>query len=346
MPTIPAIEWNLASLWNEVAYREERPLVARDYIYASELGMPFIDRFLKMKATPYTNPPNSRSQRKFLAGHIWEYTVKQILVACGVYNYEEVKADANPYPNMLPVHGRLDFICGGHVDGELAFNNISKLSLPDFLFKIAERIIDALDGKTLEEKILELKAISTFAFDRVEKIKCALPQHGLQGYHYQKTKGITAEVAYICKDDCRMLQFGVDVLKTEEVYRDDIEQMTHYFTKNEKPAPAPLARFDPLTGKFAKNLQVEYSPYLTMVYGFATPDDYRASVAYIDKWNRTLSRFVQAETGCKTPTGKAITITPKNKEARAEIEAGGYNLDELIKIKIDLGVSEIEEETD
>lgn len=342
----PSIEWNVASLWNEVAYKEDRPLKARDYIYASELGYPYIDRFLKMKAIPYTNPPNARSQRKFLAGNIWENTVRQILIACGVFQYEEVKVDATPYADCLSVHGRLDFHCGGYIDGTLASIKVTELNLPDFLFTIAGRIIEALDGKTLEEKILELKAISTFAMDKIEKMRAPLPQHSLQGYHYQRNKGIQADVAYICKDDCRMQQFGVDAEMVEPIYKDDIEQMTHYFTKDEKPAPAPLARFDPLIGKFSKNLQVEYSPYLTMIYGFATPEDYRDSVKFVDKWNRTLSRFVLAETGAKTPTGKPISITPKNKESRAEIEAGGYNLDDLIQIRIELGAVEAEEETE
>src|SRR5260221_285194 len=117
---IKPTNWNLAQLWNEVAYKDNRPLQKRDYIYASEIGAPYIDRFYKMKAIPYTNPPNNRSLRKFLAGNIWEHIVRQILVACGVYKHEEVKIDAIPYEGMLSVHGRLDFKAGGYVDEQLA----------------------------------------------------------------------------------------------------------------------------------------------------------------------------------------------------------------------------------
>lgn len=337
-------QWNLAQLWNEVAHKDNRPMQKRDYIYASEIGYPYVDRFLKMKATPYTNPPNNRSLRKFLAGNIWEHVVKQILVACGVYRHEEVKIDATPYVDCLSVHGRLDFIAGGYIDELMAMQKVAELEIPDFLFKIAERIINALGGGHLEEKILELKAVSTFAMDMVERRGAAIPNHTLQAYHYQKNGKYKSEVCYVCKDDCRMAQFAINVKETEPLYKEDIEQMTLYFKKGKRPPLAPLATFDYSMGKFSKNLGVEYSPYLTMLYGFETPDAYRDSIKFVEKWNRALNRFVLAETGAKTPTGKLITITPKNLEVKKEITKAGYKFDTLLQTKIELGVVAEEEE--
>lgn len=333
------LTWSLSQLWNEVAYKENRELQKRDYVYASEIGMPFYDRYLKMKAVTYTNPPNNRSLRKFLAGNIWEYTVKQILVACGVLKHDEIKIDAEPYKDCLAVHGRCDFIAGGYIDAEMAMINVSKLQLPDYLLVIAEKIIASLGGKTLQEIILELKSVSTFAMDKVERMGEPMPNHTLQGYHYQKNGKITANVAYICKDDCRMAQFGIVEAHTEPLYRKDLEQMTFHFSKKKPPPLAPLVSFDNVFGKFVKNLYVEYSPYLNH-YGFEDPDDYRKNVSYIDKWNRAMNRFVLAETGKTTPTGKPITITPKNKEMQAEIVKAGHNFNELLQIKIDLGADE------
>jgi len=338
-----AIWWSLSQLWNEVAYKENKELQKRDYVYASEIGMPFYDRYLKMKATPYTNPPNNRSLRKFLAGNIWEHTVKQILVACGVLKHDEIKIDATPYSDCLDVHGRCDFIAGGYIDAELATINVEKLQLPDYLVVVSEKIIEALGGKTLEEIILELKSVSTFAMDKVERMGEAMPNHTLQGYHYQKNGKIPANVAYICKDDCRMAQFGIVEAHTEPLYRKDLEQMTFHFSKKKPPPLAPLVSFDTVFGKFVKNLYVEYSPYLSH-YGFEDPDDYRKNVSYIEKWNRALNRFVLAETGKTTPTGKPIVITAKNKEMQAEIIKAGHNFSELLQLKIDLGADEEVEE--
>jgi len=338
--------WNLAGIWNDAAMKENRELKKRDYIYASEIGMPLCDRWLKMKAVPYTNPPNNRSLRKFLAGNIWEHTTKQILIACGVYRREEVKIDAQPYSGLLEVHGRCDFIAGGYIDQELAMIRVRELNLPDFLFVVAEKIISALHGRYLAEKILELKAVSTFAMDKVERVGAPMPNHTLQGYHYQKNSNdkIQAAVSYICKDDCRMAQYDVNGEVTEPLYKGDIERMTEAFKKKKCPMPEPLCVFDVSVGKFSKNLGVEYSPYLTHLYGFKDPDEYRNNVSFIDKWNRTLTRMALIESGAKTPTGKPITITTKNIECKQEINKSGFRFDECLEMKIKLGVQDDTEE--
>jgi hypothetical protein len=134
---------------------------------------------------------------------VWEHTVKQILIACGVFKQDELKIDATPYDDCLSVHGRCDFIAGGFIEAELAYLNIKELHLPDYMVAIADKIVDALAGKVLSEKILELKSVSTFAFDKVERMGEPMPNHSLQGYHYQKNGKIPADVCYICKDDCR-----------------------------------------------------------------------------------------------------------------------------------------------
>lgn len=337
------IIWNLASIWNGAAIKENRPLQERDYIYASEIGMPFYDRYLKMKAIPFTNPPNNRSLRKFLAGNIWEHVTKQILVACGVYRHEEVKIDTAPYADCLWVHGRCDFIAGGYIDGEMAAIKVTNLNLPDYLVKVADKIIAELKGKTLAERIMELKAVSTFAMDKVERMGAAIPNHTMQAYHYQKNGNIQAAISYICKDDCRMAQFDVNAADTEPLYRGDLELMTYYYKNKKTPPFAPLSTFDTTVGKFSKNLGVEYSPYLSH-YGFNTPDEYRESVSFIDKWNRCLSRYVQAEMGGTTPTGKPIVITSKNNDIKVEIEKAGYKMKGLIRCKIELGNISDEEE--
>lgn len=336
------INWGLAQIWNEAAVKENRPLQERDYVYASEIGMPFYDRILKMKAVPYTNPPNNRSLRKFLAGNIWEFTAKHILIACGVYHNEEVKVDGKPYADCLDVHGRCDFIAGGFIDADIAMNRLSEMNFPDYLSVIGKKIIEYLAGKELQKKILELKAVSTFAMDKVERMGEAMPNHTLQGYHYQKNAGIPADVAYICKDDCRMAQFSIVEEHTEPIYHDDLTKITYYWKKKKEPPKDPLIKFDEVFGKFSKNLGVEYSPYLSH-YGFNNPDEYRDSVKHCDKWNRALNRFVLAETGGKTPTGKAIAITPKNKEMKEEIIKAGYNFTDILECKIRLGADAEEE---
>jgi hypothetical protein len=219
---IKPIPWKLAGIWNAAAMKDSRPLKARNYIYASELGQPLYDRYLKMKAVPFTNPPNDRSRRKFLAGNLFEFITKQILVATGIYHQEEIKIDEQPYPKGLEVHGRCDFVAGGLINQAVALERLDLLVLPDYLQELGKKLIEEFSGKDLERIILELKAVSSFAFDRVLAINRALPNNSLQGYHYQRNGNLRAEVSYLCKDDMRMAQFGLNPDEIEPLYEDDI----------------------------------------------------------------------------------------------------------------------------
>lgn len=339
-----AENWSLSEIWNEAALKEDRPMKKRNYVYATEIGGAMYDRFLKMTAVPYTNPPTNRSMRKFLAGNIWEHTVKQILISSGVYKRDEIKVDAVPYDDCLPVHGRLDFIAGGLIDGDEAFKRLAALALPDYLFNVGKKIIESLEGKELMEKIIELKSCSTFAMDKVDKLNAPILQHTLQGTHYEKNAHMPADIVYICKDDCRMAQFSIDLAVSEPLYREDLLKITEIMQKGKKPPLEPLTKFDTMLGKFTRNLHVEYSPYLSH-YGFDTPEDYHAVMKHVDPWNRVLNRLVLAESGATTATGKPINITPKNKELMAEIEKAGYCVQDIIELKIKLGGVE-EEETE
>lgn len=337
-----ATNWTLADIWNEAAQKEDKPLKKRNYVYASEIGGAFYDRFLKMAGVPYTNPPTQRSRRKFLAGNIWEHTVKQLLIASGVYKHDEIKVDAVPYYDCLAVHGRLDFIAGGYIDADIAFKHLADLNLPDFLFDVGKKIIEALEGQDLEKKIIELKSVSTFAMDKVDKMNAPIRQHTLQGTHYEKNAHIPADILYICKDDCRMAQFSIKMEESEPLYREDLLQMTEFIRKNKKPPLEPLVKFDDMLGKFIRNLGVEYSPYLSH-YSFNTPDDYHAAVKFIEPWNRVLNRMVMAELGKTTPSGKPITLTPANKEIIADIKKAGHDVEDIVELKIKLGVDDEEE---
>ena len=48
--------WSIQEVWNKaLKWQVERPVLSRDYIWASELGGAFADRYLRMKGTPPTN---------------------------------------------------------------------------------------------------------------------------------------------------------------------------------------------------------------------------------------------------------------------------------------------------
>ena len=71
------------------------------------------------------------------------------------------------------------------------------------------------------------------------------------------------------------------------------------------PPKEPLVVFEEGTWRFAKNFWVEYSSYLTMLYGYATPEAYRMGWQYkVSAWNRVFKRCVKGD----KMTDKNITV--------------------------------------
>ena len=77
--------------------------------------------------------------------------------------------------------------------------------------------------------------------------------------------------------------------------------------------------FDSDFGKFVKNWNVEYSNYLTKLYGYKEPIMYSEKIKpIVGRWNRVLGRIKSAQ-----------KMTPKNQEVLTEIEKAGYSIGEI-----------------
>src|SRR3954469_6411316 len=121
------IDWKFSHVWNDSLLNfAERPMKPRDYIYASELGGPYIDRYLKMLGTKPTNPPNNRSLRKFQAGNIWEAVIGFVLVRAGILRKRQVRSEVE-LPGCLRVSGRIDYIAGGVMDWAKAEKELDQI---------------------------------------------------------------------------------------------------------------------------------------------------------------------------------------------------------------------------
>lgn len=329
----------LDKIWNEVAYKDNKPLVKRDYCYASEIGGSMYDRILKMKAVQYTNPPNTRSLRKFLAGNIWEYVVKQVLLTSGVFRREEIKCDSTPYDGLLGVHGRFDFHVGGGMDIDEALYNLNMMDAPEYLYIVGEKIIRSLENVEFEHSLFELKSCSSFAMDKLERTNAPLYNNESQAYYYKRTAKIDTQLCYICKDDNRMKQFEIG--DCEQRLKNDLEQITYFFINDITPPLEPVVKWSEADAKFEKNFNVEYSPYLEH-YGFKTPEEYRDSVTFVTSWNRVIDRYYMAEIGIKTANGQPVKITDKNKQVKAQI-AQLYDFEKILTRRIEVGGEASEE---
>lgn len=334
-------QWSFSGIWNAVLdQRQEKKTEARDRIWASELYKPDIDIFLKLKGEEPSNIPNARSLRKFQAGNIWEYIVKIILIRAGILrstqDYVKVELEG-----MLPVTGKVDFIAGGQINYDDAEKKIAELfdeELP-FLYQTGKALVQYFrenypDG--VSEKVIEVKSVSTFAFNKVELTGKALSGHDLQAFHYAYGTGKEAVIVYVCRDDCRIIEIPI-LPKTErlfERYKAKIEKVTSYYRTGEQPPLAPLFVFDEDMAKFSKNLGVEYSSFLTKLYGFKEPMEYDERVRpAIGRWNRVIGRIKKGE-----------KMTDKNMEALAEMKGEGYDIDLITKLAKEKASIPVEEE--
>ena len=166
------MKWSLYKIWNDsVLLAPEKQVVPRDYMWASELGGPMADRYLKMKGIKPSNPASTRALRKFDAGNIWEWIVSIILKRSGILAEQQTWLPYQ-YPGMLKVTGKLDFLAGGQPDWEKSKFEVSKLDLPPFITLKANAIIDDFANKYpagLEKIVLEIKSSSVYLFDKLDK---------------------------------------------------------------------------------------------------------------------------------------------------------------------------------
>jgi len=355
-----AKNWTMAQVWNTaLVSKAERPAQERARIWASELGKPNIELFLKMRGVEPSNPPNPRSKRKFEAGNMFEWIIGIVLKRAGIL--QEYQQWVNYiYDGLLEVSGKIDYIAGGIPDYEHYREELEALELPEFFMRASEAVMEHFKSKYpqgLMEMPLEIKSCSSFMMDSMERTGNASRNHRLQCFHYLKSKGYEkGNVVYICRDDLRMLEVSVEnPSEVEQEYRQAIEEITRYYNAHKntplekfliRPKEAdeigadgkqgvkydwiPLEGLPPLERnivwdldlkKFARNWGVEYSSYLTMLYGFQTQLEFEEAVMpTVSRWNRVLGRIKNDD-----------KMTPKNLEVIKEMETEGFKPQELAR---------------
>jgi hypothetical protein len=336
--------WNFSPLWNNALLNQpQRELKPRDYLYASELGGSKVDIYLKMLGTKPTNPPNFRSLRKFQAGYLWEWIVKLVFTQIGILKSVEVPVRTQD-KGMLMVSGRLDVIAGGKPNFDEAIIKIKDLGLPETLENVTMFMINELaiqyGEKEFETYVVEVKSISAMMFEAYKKKRASFPLHCLQLFHYVRCGNMAnlGKIVYVCKDDCRLLEYNInrDNEQLEKIYTDFVGDMTNYYNTKTMPPLEKFLTFDEDTFRFSKNWKVEYSNYLTMLYGFETPKAFAdIYTSKANSFNRVFKRFVLGE-----------KITDKNLEILKEMQEWMPNIIEQVKKAKESGIFEQQENDD
>ncbi len=352
-PTLIGLPWRFDELWNNsIDSMPERPMIKRNHIWASELGSAFIDRYLKMNAVPFSNPPTFRARRKFTAGHIWEWIIGLILTSSGILKSRQLSGSVE-LPGMLRVSGKLDFVAGGYVDWDRARLNIQNIQhifatsndeVPVIISHAIKSVFETFkknfEHTPLQEYILESKSIGSWMQKKIEGTNTPMDHHVLQISHYLFcNKEIeSGKIIYISKDDATTYEF--DISRTKEIkklYATDVKQMTEYYNQgfdSRKPlrfAPPkePEVYFSEGLWQFRKNFYVEYSNYLTMLYGYKDFEEFKWKWQYkLTGWNRVFKRCVRGDnmtTGNKEIIAEAIKVFPAwDKYVQIAKKAGAF----------------------
>jgi len=318
--------WTISKIWNEsIEQRDERPIAARNRLWASELGKSDIDLYYKLLGEKPSNPFDSRAFRKFEAGNLFEWIVKMVLLRCGIYQESQKWIGYKMDNNSLEVSGKLDHLAGGKPDYEKAEKEIANMMLPELFTKATTNILEYFkkeypDG--LPQQGIEVKSTSSFGIEKVYATNEAMQGHDLQAFHYAYNAKLPFILLYICRDDLRMADLPIlpDNQKLLEKYQAKIKSISEYYNQKKEPPKEPEIIFDSKLERFSKNFNIEYSGYLTRLYGYQTPNEYDEKIGpKVESWNRVITRIKDKK-----------EMTDNNKEKLTEISKYGFDLINLI----------------
>jgi hypothetical protein len=303
----PQEEWSIPEIIDEYYSVETRETKPRDYIYASEIGMPLFDRYYSMKGTVPTEHVGSRVRRIFQEGYSREMSVVNIMKDIGLFSETQTTVELPEDKEHLRISGRLDLLVDGGINWDKQLKKL-KASLKKEELKDAskhsnkiQRIKAALvvvkrlseEKRNLRPYICEIKSINSKAFWRSkDNLRNAYLHHSLQLYTYLKAFGLDkskfdrGKVLYVSRDDACMEEIPVmkDDLVLEEAWQNDVRSITKAFRDNKPPEPEPwLAKGD---YGWCMNWKLKYSPYLSKITGCETLKEFEEICANYRKLQR------------------------------------------------------------
>jgi hypothetical protein len=273
-------EWSIDELLSSlIGFAADTNPHERAEIWASDIGKPFIDRYLAMKGQVYSNPIDGKTMMTFFLGRQVETGLIEMLNSCNL-RFEAQDRITIQVPDCLPVVGRPDLILEvkkwedvlESIDENI--KNLIKDNLEDVDVQITKKeVLKQIVGKWkerypngLEKTPFEIKSINTNAFNYLSKskdgFKNAHPHYQLQLYTYMIYYNLDAgRLVYVSKNDGKMVE--VIVRRTPEmdkIWYDDVKKMSDYFNSNTLPPPEPFI----VDGK--ENWKVGYSRYKDYLY--------------------------------------------------------------------------------
>jgi len=269
--------WSIIGIWNEEENLDRYEIKARDYINATDIGKPFLDRYYKMIGEPETNPFEPRILRIFSAGEEFHFLLRRIFRKIGFLIDYEQRIEIPATETLLKVVGYYDMKLGGNVNLVKAEEAINKEDFSDFIkakaLKIAKYFAERYPNG-LEPVICEVKSVNSLAFVAHQHgkgyLKDVYPHHVLQIYTYLKATGIRqGRLLYISKDNLLIEEHLVNLndRNWENLWQLDIKTMSDFY-RNKVLPPRESDIVKDEEGKWKPNWRIERSTYLTKITGF------------------------------------------------------------------------------
>lgn len=249
----------------------------RNEIWVSDVGKPFIDRFLNMKGTPYSNPSDGSSLQNFIIGSGIEKAYIDQVKLCMIPEIETKKIRIE-IPGCLPVSGRSDLLLNvsswqevkDRIDKYLEDAEIPELRKIKKLRLL--KLVENWEKKYptgIPKSVYEIKSINSWALKyhkTDEALLAAYPHYVMQLVGYMIGHKLTeGGLIFIAKDAGK--NYGhikeIQVKLTPELEKkfiDDVKQFSQYFLTNTQPPIEPLL----INGKL--NWKVRYSAYYNQIY--------------------------------------------------------------------------------
>jgi hypothetical protein len=281
--------WRIQDIWNELL-TEDRPITPRSYIRASEIGKPYLDRYLAMKGVQPTNPFSPRIKRVFDCGLIFEVdVVERMFKLLGILQsaQTEVKYKRD---GLLEVIGHYDHKVGGQINVSQVQESLADPLVSPWMKKRTEKLLEKLMYRYpqgMRTLIAEIKTVNSRSFwshknqDPETGFFKGYDHHKLQLYTYlmalQEDEG---RVFYISKDDLTLFETSIYLSdqKLADLWEEDIAIMTYYYLANKEPDREPDIIFNEDKGMYEANWKIGRSNYLKLITGFETTDEWESSL--------------------------------------------------------------------
>ena len=266
-------EWHLKDLLSELmGATDQSELAPRQTIWASDLGKPYIDRWLQMKGVPYSNPPSGETLMTFFLGKQIEIGIGEMLTRCGIAFRAQERVEVL-VEDCLPVVGRPDLIAAvadwqavaDYVEQELDGHDVHD-GYPELA--PVRRLLSSWQARYpqgLPCAVFEIKSLNSYAFRHhrgKEGVANAYPHHHLQLYTYMRGLGLEeGHLLYIARDTGWIEEVVLHPTpELEQAWLEDVTQMSAYIVEDRRP---PL---EPLTVNGKDNWRVRYSRYRDYLY--------------------------------------------------------------------------------